>query len=134
MAELSNFVVATERSELDAPFFLPEDSFRPAAQSQPLARERSQGFETAHFIEPVSLVVAASVSLIAYRIVEHWLTSREHGVQIDARTSPATISNIAGIPAGFVVLISPAGEVSTHSSGSLTSSGLAALIGSLVQS
>jgi len=65
----------------------------------------------AHFIEPVSQIIAvATVSMIAYRMVDHWLTQKEQGVLIDVRKDPALISRVSGVPNGFVHLIDNVGE------------------------
>ena len=65
----------------------------------------------AYFIDPVSQVVAVTtVSMIAYRIVDHWLNDKEQGVMIDLRPNPPRISRIAGVPRGFVQLIEEDGS------------------------
>jgi hypothetical protein len=131
MTDLQDFQIITDRAELSGRLLSPDSSFEvrevAAAEVSHLPDAQS-----ARFIEPVSIIAAATAALLAYRLVEHWLSKDEQGVQIDARTQPATVTNIAGIPAGFVVIIAPDGSVTSHASGSLTSSGLASLIGSVV--
>ena len=130
MATLPQFQFIVDRAELDGPLLLPATDFE-ISNVRPLDVSHFADPHTARFIEPVSLIATASLALLTYRIVEHWLSKGEHGVQIDARTSPATVTNLAGIPTGFLVIIAPDGKVSTVSSGSLNSSGLADLLGSI---
>lgn len=133
MEELYEFRIVADRSELGGLFLSAADDFE-IKDVQAAEQSHLADAQTARFVEPVSVIAAASVALLAYRLVEHWLTSREHGVQIDARTQPATVTNISGIPAGFVVIIAPDGTVTSHNSSSLSSSGLASLIGSTLGS
>jgi hypothetical protein len=74
----------------------------------------AEGLGKAHFIEPVSLTVTLTLAWIAKRMVDHWLKDREAGVQFDLRTTPATVSRVAGVPAGFIVLIDRDGKASTR--------------------
>lgn len=122
--------IEADRETLDAVFLEPAPDFQ-AASVAAMARPADGPLDGAHFIEPVSLVVTVTAATLAYRLVEHWLTKREFGVQIDARTTPPTVSNIAGIPAGFVVIIDANGSASTHPAQSLSSGGLASLLGSI---
>ena len=56
------------------------------------------------FVEPVSvLILVGAATLLAERIVRHWLRSREQGVEIDMRRQPPRISRLAGTPYGFLV-------------------------------
>jgi hypothetical protein len=127
----TNFVIAMERSDLNEPLGQPGEGFSIESVA-PLPSTPGGGLGPANFIEPVSVIVAASIATLAFRLVEHCLTRREKGIQIDARTTPATVSTIAGIPAGFLVLIAADGSVTTHPAASLTSAGLATLLGSVV--
>jgi hypothetical protein len=64
------------------------------------------------FVEPVTtLVVATGVVFLANRIVDHWLKSREVGVQIDLRKNPPVVSKIANVPRGLLIVIDPDGNV-----------------------
>jgi len=47
-------------------------------------------------------------------MVDHWLKSKEQGVQIDIREKPPAISKIAGVPMGFLVIINKDGHAETH--------------------
>lgn len=67
----------------------------------------------ASFIEPVTLVAAVSLGVLAERILNHWLTRRGQGVMIDARTTPPTLTKVAGVPQGFVVLVQADGKAET---------------------
>jgi len=62
------------------------------------------------FVDPVTAVVAASVAVIASRLVDHWLKKDEEGVQIDLRTQPVTISTLQNVPNGFVVIVDRDGK------------------------
>jgi hypothetical protein len=87
------------------------DSFQLISKRQLTPAEVPAATAEARFIEPVSVIVlAASAAVLAERIVNHWLRSREQGVEIDFRRSPALVSRLAGTPYGFVVLIRPDGS------------------------
>ena len=68
----------------------------------------------ARFIEVIAVVVVAAVSTMATRVVERWLRDKSQGVMIDVRSTPALVSRVAGIPAGFLVLIDKDGSATTH--------------------
>ncbi|HEY0867599.1 MAG TPA: hypothetical protein VGE01_09475 [Fimbriimonas sp.] len=65
------------------------------------------------FVEPVSLIAAVTISVIAKRLVETWLKSKEEGVLIDLSKDPVVISRIAGVPAGFIVKVDKDGKAET---------------------
>jgi hypothetical protein len=85
------------------------------AAVEPLA-EPSHGaaLEEAHFVELVAVLVAGTVATIAKRIVDQWLRDRSQGVLIDVRAQPPLVSRVAGVPAGFLVLIDADGKATTH--------------------
>ncbi len=66
------------------------------------------------FVGTVAIIAATSISWIAGRMATTWLKDKEQGVQIDLRDRPATISRIAGVPNGFVVIINPDGTAETQ--------------------
>ncbi len=68
----------------------------------------------ARFIEPVTLLAAVTLGWLAKRLVDHWLRDQERGVQIDLRTTPPTVSRIAGVPRGFLVIIDREGVARTE--------------------
>jgi hypothetical protein len=68
----------------------------------------------ARFVELVAAVIVTSIALIAKRMVDHWLKSKEQGVQINLSKDPPVISRIAGVPMGFLVVIHRDGKVTTH--------------------
>jgi hypothetical protein len=68
----------------------------------------------ARFVDPVTILVTATLALIAIRLVNHWLKSDERGVQIDLRTQPATISQLRNVPAGVLMIIDKDGKPSIH--------------------
>jgi hypothetical protein len=72
------------------------------------------GLGEARFIETVAVIAVITVAALAKMIVEHWLKGREKGTQIDLRTKPPTISSIANIPRGFLVVIDKKGKAKTH--------------------
>jgi hypothetical protein len=85
-------------------------------------------------IEPVSaIIVVSGVTILAERIVRHWLRSREQGVQIDLRKKPAAISRIAGTPYGFLVIIRPDGKAERMQAKYDDDSHIAKLIASIVE-
>lgn len=68
----------------------------------------------AHFIEPVSVIAVATLAWVTKRVVDHWLKTKEWGVQIDLRESPPCISRIAGTPQGCLVVIDTDGKAQIH--------------------
>jgi hypothetical protein len=74
----------------------------------------SEALEEARFIETVVVIAAVTVGLIAKRIVDDWLKNKEQGLQIDTRTVPPTISMLANVPRGFLVLIGKDGSAEVH--------------------
>jgi len=82
-------------------------------EAAPMPHGTGRGVSTAHFVEPVSLVATVTLAWLAKRLVDHWLKSKEQGVQIDLRVTPAAVSRIAGVPVGFVLVIAPDGTAKT---------------------
>jgi hypothetical protein len=78
---------------LDEPEALPVD---------PAARE-------ARFIDPVSVIAAISLAILAERVVHFVLTRRGQGVLVDASGQPTKVSVLAGVPQGYILLIRPDG-------------------------
>jgi hypothetical protein len=68
------------------------------------------GLGEARFIETVAVICTITLAEIARRLVNDWLKRNEQGVQIDLRTIPPTISMIANIPRGYLVIIDKNGE------------------------
>lgn len=64
----------------------------------------------ARFIDPVSILVVTTVAAIVWRVVNHYLVKDGRGVLIDARSQPPTISRLADVPEGFILLIKPDGS------------------------
>lgn len=79
-----------------------------------LARDPETPLQEARFVDPVTMTVTATLAVLAVRMVNHWLKSEERGVQIDLRTDPATISKLAGVPAGVIVVIDRSGTATVH--------------------
>jgi hypothetical protein len=82
--------------------------------SVPLRRTPDSALEEAMFVDPVSFTITATVALLAVRMVNHWLKNDEHGVQVDLRTQPATISQLINVPAGVMVVIDREGKAAIH--------------------
>lgn len=67
----------------------------------------------ARFIEPVTLIAALTVPILAERILHFALAKRGQGVLVDGREKPPHVSTLAGVPQGIIVLIRPDGESET---------------------
>jgi hypothetical protein len=89
------------------------------------------GLVEARFIDPVSVLVTASIATLTNYIVHYFLKAREQGLQIDLRTTPPTISFIANVPRGFVVIIDKSGKATVHQGGYDKPETLAALLSPL---
>ena len=63
----------------------------------------------AGFIEPVTVVVALTVAVLAERLLHFALAKWGQGVLVDARDKPPTVSVLKGVPQGFIVIIHPDG-------------------------
>ncbi|MCU7549930.1 hypothetical protein OCK74_12430 [Chitinophagaceae bacterium LB-8] len=74
----------------------------------------SDSLEPAGFIEPVSVAITITITYLIKRLVDFWLKDKERGVQIDTREIPPTVSRLAGVPAGFLVIIDKNGNVITQ--------------------
>lgn len=83
-------------------------------EEKPISHPEARGIATAHFVDPVTLVGVVTLAWLAKRMVDHWLKSKERGVQIDLREKPPAISRIAGTPMGFLVIINKDGHPETH--------------------
>jgi hypothetical protein len=83
------------------------------SESRPVPREVS-GLGEARFAQIVVVIAAATVAVLSKRLVDQWLKSQEHGVEIDAHTTPPTISTVSNVPQGFLVIIDKDGKVSHH--------------------
>ncbi len=82
----------------------------------------------ARFIEPVSLMVTATVAMLASRILNYILVRHGQGVLIDARQQPPLVTQLADVPAGFVVLIKADGSVETVAAGKTDDTTFAGLL------
>jgi hypothetical protein len=133
MAEPYRFVIETDRETAAGDLLTAGDEIRIEGYG-PTPSPSEQGLAGAHVLEPVSLSIAVStLSVLAYRIIEHWLRREEYGVQIDARTTPATISTIAGVPNGFVVVIEADGSAKTINASALTPDAFTNLLGGIIK-
>lgn len=87
---------------------LKEEEFQLVGDSEIIKTPPAGGaMRRAHFIDPVSVIIAATAAVLAECIVDHWLRSKEEGVQIDLNSHPPLVSRIAGVPFGFVMVIHP---------------------------
>ena len=71
-------------------------------------------FGRSRFVETVAVVAVATIAVLAERLVNHYLRSREEGVQIDLRKDPPAFSAIANVPRGFLVIIDRDGKATTQ--------------------
>ena len=70
----------------------------------------------AAFVDPISAVVVTTLAWLSVRLVNHWLTSKEQGVMIDLQEEPPRVSRVAGVPAGFLVVLDKNGRATHHQS------------------
>ena len=59
----------------------------------------------ARFVGAVTLVAVVTISILAERILHFALARRGQGVLVDLREIPARVTNVAGIPQGFVLIV-----------------------------
>lgn len=91
-----------------------------AAPGQPIDRRSVEPLRVAglgvkaDFVEPVTAVLTLSVVTLAFRLFEYFKKKDERGIQIDLRTTPATVTDLANVPHGFVVIIGKDGKASTQ--------------------
>ena len=90
-----------------------EDSCQ-LGEAEPISYPEQRGISTAHFVDPVTLIGVVTLAWLAKRLVNHWLKSKEQGVQIDLHKKPPAISRIAGAPTGFLVIIHKDDHVETQ--------------------
>jgi len=106
--DISRVDLFEERKAIDA-----EDSCQ-LGKEESISRPEQRGISTAHFVDPVTLIGVVTLAWLAKRLVNHWLKSKEKGVQIDLREKPPAVSRIAGVPTGFLVIIHEEGHVETQ--------------------
>jgi hypothetical protein len=92
-----------------------------------------RGLDEARFIDSVVVVVTATVAVLAKHIVYYFLRSKEQGLQIDLRTIPATISVLANVPQGFLVIIDKAGKPMLHKAEYVKGEDLTPILSHLLQ-
>ena len=90
--------------------------------------------EESMFVEPVTAVVVASVAVIAKRMVDDWLQSKEQGMQIDLRKDPPVFSRISNVPRGFVVIIDKEGNAKAEQAHYKSSKDLVPILSKLIKS
>ncbi len=133
MEQVNRFVIETDRESAAGGILAdaPEITIEGRGATPTTSAESLSG---AHVLEPISLsIVVTSVSVLAYRLVEHWLRRMEHGVQIDARMTPAVISSLAGVPNGFVVVIEADGTTKSFSASTMGTGSLADILSKVCQ-
>jgi hypothetical protein len=86
------------------------------------------GATEARFVEPVTLIATITVAMLVTRIAGVLIARAGRGVLIDARKKPPTVSRLADIPAGFLVIIHPDGKTETKSADEADRSVLTGLI------
>lgn len=103
-----------ERAELDAAREAAKDDPSIRFEKEEAIAPKPDAVAEARFVEAVAVVASLGIAWLAKRLVDDWLKSREKGVQIDLRTKPPTISRVAGVPRGFVVIIDKQGKATTQ--------------------
>lgn len=68
----------------------------------------------AGFVDPVTAVLTLSLATLGFRLFEYLRKKDERGIQIDLRTTPATVTDLANVPHGFVVIIDRDGKAKTE--------------------
>lgn len=81
---------------------------------RPIDADRLSELDEARFVGTVAVIAAGTLSVIAIRMVTHWLRGDEEGIQIDLRETPPVISRIANVPRGFIVVVDADGTVTTE--------------------
>ncbi len=105
------FLILTAREDADRELAAAEDdSGYDISSVIPIEGLPESPLVEARFVDPVTMTVTATLAVIAVRMVNHWLESRERGVQIDLQTVPATISRLEGVPAGVIVVVGKDGH------------------------
>jgi hypothetical protein len=64
----------------------------------------------ASFFDPVTVIAAVSLAVLAERLLHFVLTKYGKGVLVDTSKKPPHCSVVAGVPQGFVLLIHPDGR------------------------
>jgi len=108
---VTDFRIVTEESELKEEFFEVSEEF---SSTPPKKVEKQSDPTLPNWIEPVSVIVTTTAALLALRITKHWLVKKEYAVLIDLREKPAVISNVVGIPSGFVIVIDETGNTEKY--------------------
>ena len=83
-------------------------------RTEPLPAPPSDPLAEARFVDPVSVILVVSGAVLVKRLLDGWLKERERGVMIDVRKDPVLVSRIAGVPAGWVVIIDKDGNPHPH--------------------
>jgi hypothetical protein len=68
--------------------------------------------DIANFVEPVTAVIVLTSAMLVFRLFEYFKKKNERGIQIDLRTIPATLTDLANVPNGFIVIIDKDGNAS----------------------
>lgn len=76
------------------------------------AVETGSPFREAKFVESVVIIGVVGLSWLVKRVVDHWLNKNQQGIQFDLRTTPPTMSAVANVPQGSIVIIDINGKAS----------------------
>jgi hypothetical protein len=79
-----------------------------------LGKQSVPGLEEARFVETVAIIGTVTIAMLARRLVDDWLKNRQQGVQIDLGTATPTVSTIANVPRGFVVIVDRDGKAQPY--------------------
>jgi hypothetical protein len=82
----------------------------PTDRVERLGRTSGPGLEEARFVETVAIIGTVTIAMLARRLVDDWLKNREQGVQINLGTATPTVSTIANVPRGFVLVVDKDGQ------------------------
>ncbi len=74
------------------------------------------------------MMLTISAAILANRLLHTWLADKTQGVLIDARQSPALISRLSGIPAGFMVVIGVDGKTEKYDTATTSAESLSAIL------
>ena len=88
----------------------------------------------AHFIDPISIIAVVSVVYLANRILTHFLVKDGKGTLVDARTNPPTVSRLADVPEGYILLIKPDGSTQAIDAGKIEDDALADILKPILSS
>lgn len=108
----------TDRTKIEIQLELPRDMFgvesnvvsEDYALGEPESLPPDPDAMEAGFVEPITVIAAITVAVLAERLLHFVLTKGGYGVLVDARAKPPNVSVLKGVPQGFIVIIHPDGS------------------------